>query len=193
MWPRQLHACVAGCKSVSALWGFELVCVICTIRISAHLGKNVCNSLHLNLLMMRESVFHPQLDSSTSSKNIWYKKQQPLTRTQVHQMFNIYNFPKTPLRMKTFWVQEMETSRNLSGISFDRFQHMISDLSLDQAKGRVMGWQWGGCQPLWKGCLWLLGWLTIRPGLNSGGWCHSEDQFHSVQNTIERPCCSREG
>jgi len=33
------------------------------------------------------------------------------------------------------FVQEMETSRNPSGISFDRFQHMISDLSLDQAKG----------------------------------------------------------
>lgn len=108
---------------------------------------------------------------------------------------SIFTTSQKPLWGLTFWVQEMETSRNLSGISFDRFQHMISDLSLDQAKGRVMGWQWGdGCQPLWvPGCLWLLGWLTFRPGLNSGGWCHSEDQFHSVQNTIERPCCSREG
>ena len=143
MWPRQLHACVTGCKSVSALWGFELVCVICTIRISAHLGKNVCNSLHLNLLMMRESVFHPQLDSSTSSKNIWYKKQQPLTRTQVHQMFNIYNFPKTPLRINFLGSGDGDVSKS------ERYQlrpFSTYDLRFEfrssqrQGDGVAMGW-----------------------------------------------------
>lgn len=33
------------------------------------------------------------------------------------------------------FVQEMETSRNPSGISYDQFQHMISEMGLDKAKG----------------------------------------------------------
>lgn len=46
------------------------------------------------------------------------------------------------------FVQEMETSRNPSGISYDQFQHMISEMGLDKAKGPLPPAIKGGSQKI---------------------------------------------